>query len=373
MTICSIISILITYSRPRCSGGEKGNEGNEKASIKKKPQGFPLRLKFYPWNIFKRIDIFPTKEEMAEMHFSVAAGEAGSQLARLQSAPSCDCAQEQRLIKPSGSWGPFVSKIQGGISPHWRDGEGVPSKDTPWFPANPVPPSHTHLFLSLANPKAIGRDSWCASLHVPMQPLSPPCPWANCLNFTRPRNNTLDISWSFEWHETTPIVFGDHARIWASVYKWRTPSRWRAEDLHKPVQLEGEGGLENPAMENQNGERIPMQRYFSAVRHMEQTVMFPSLLQGVLLEDQENPAESTPRRHVPRTEIFESGLPPLNEKALSSREEEAREKSDLEGLFRYHISGLYHVLTQLTTRANAVTSRYNEILGQINQNGITFR
>uniref|UniRef100_A0A8C5WVK1 Mid1-interacting protein 1 n=1 Tax=Laticauda laticaudata TaxID=8630 RepID=A0A8C5WVK1_LATLA len=129
-----------------------------------------------------------------------------------------------------------------------------------------------------------------------------------------------------------------------------------------------------------------MQRYFSAVRHMEQTVMFPSLLQGVLLEDQEDPAGINSEKKCPRDRdlydyftllksiksTVESGLPPLNEKSLSSREE-AREKTDLEGLFRYHISGLYHVLTQLTTRANAVTSRYNEILGQINQNGITFQ
>uniref|UniRef100_A0A2D4G7Y0 Mid1-interacting protein 1 n=1 Tax=Micrurus corallinus TaxID=54390 RepID=A0A2D4G7Y0_MICCO len=140
-------------------------------------------------------------------------------------------------------------------------------------------------------------------------------------------------------------------------------------------------------MENQNGERIPMQRYFSAVRHMEQTVMFPSLLQGVLLEDQEDPAGIDSEKECPRDRdlydyftllksiksTVESGLPPPNEKRLSSREEEAREKTDLEGLFRYHISGLYHVLAQLTTRANAVTSRYNEILGQINPNGIAFR
>uniref|UniRef100_A0A8C6XH00 Thyroid hormone responsive n=1 Tax=Naja naja TaxID=35670 RepID=A0A8C6XH00_NAJNA len=119
-------------------------------------------------------------------------------------------------------------------------------------------------------------------------------------------------------------------------------------------------------------QRIPMQRYFSAVRHMEQTVMFPSLLQGKTCPaDRDLYDYFTLLKSIKST--VESGLPPLNEKALSSREEEAREKSDLEGLFRYHISGLYHVLTQLTTRANAVTSRYNEILGQINQNGITFR
>ncbi|XP_070800165.1 thyroid hormone-inducible hepatic protein [Pituophis catenifer annectens] len=143
-------------------------------------------------------------------------------------------------------------------------------------------------------------------------------------------------------------------------------------------------------MENQYGDRIPLQRYFSAVRHMEQTVMFPSLLQGVSLEDQEDPAEINSEQKCSRDRdlyddftllksiksTVESGLPPLHDKSLSSsreEEEEAKEKTDLEGLFRYHISGLYHVLAQLTSRANAVTSRYNEILGQISQNGIAFR
>ncbi|XP_029142100.1 thyroid hormone-inducible hepatic protein [Protobothrops mucrosquamatus] len=144
-------------------------------------------------------------------------------------------------------------------------------------------------------------------------------------------------------------------------------------------------------MENHYGERIPMQRYFSAVRNMEQTVMFPSLLQGVLLEDQDDPAgvNAAMERSCDRDLYHyytllksvkltvESGLPPLNDKSLRSKEEEeeeaAKEKTDLEGLVRYHISGLYHVLAQLTSRANTVTSRYNEILGQINQNGIAFR
>ncbi|XP_032076236.1 thyroid hormone-inducible hepatic protein [Thamnophis elegans] len=141
-------------------------------------------------------------------------------------------------------------------------------------------------------------------------------------------------------------------------------------------------------MEDQYRERIPMQRYFSAVRHMEQTVMFPSLLQGVSLEDQEDPAEiNTEKKCAGDRDLYdyftllksikstvESGLSPLNDKVLRSREEEgeAREKADLEGLLRYHISGLYHVLGQLTSQANAVTSRYNEIMGQISQNGITF-
>ncbi|XP_062983935.1 thyroid hormone-inducible hepatic protein-like [Elgaria multicarinata webbii] len=130
-----------------------------------------------------------------------------------------------------------------------------------------------------------------------------------------------------------------------------------------------------------------MERYCSAVRKMEQTVMFPSLLQGVSLEDQDNTfeANSCDGNSGDRDlyEYFtllksiklmaESGLVPLSEKNSSVREEEDEEEADLEGLFHYHVSGLRHVLTQLTTKANTVTSKYNEIMGQINQNKISLR
>ncbi|KAF7237902.1 Thyroid hormone-inducible hepatic protein [Varanus komodoensis] len=128
-----------------------------------------------------------------------------------------------------------------------------------------------------------------------------------------------------------------------------------------------------------------MEAYFSAVHKMEQTVMFPSLLLGVSLEDRGSTfeANSCDGDSVDRDlyeyfmllksikQMAESGLVPLEGKNSSMKEEEDREEADLEGLFYYHVSGLQHVLVRLTTRANTVTSKYNEIMGQMNENKIS--
>ncbi|XP_078246331.1 mid1-interacting protein 1-like [Pogona vitticeps] len=131
-----------------------------------------------------------------------------------------------------------------------------------------------------------------------------------------------------------------------------------------------------------------MEGYFSAVQKMEQTVMFPSLLLGVSMEDQGDDVNgnSTDRDSSDRDlyEYYillksikltaEGGLGLLKDKSLHLREDEVKEeKDDLEGLFRHHVSSLCHVLTELTRRANAVTSKYNEIMGQINQNEMALR
>lgn len=126
-----------------------------------------------------------------------------------------------------------------------------------------------------------------------------------------------------------------------------------------------------------------MEGYFSAVRKMEQTVMFPSLLQGATLEAQDDAV----KMELGEKDLFdyftllkaiktvvESGVVPLEDQnpsaATMAGEEESQEKTNVEGLFYFHVSGLYHVLTQLTRKANAVISRYNEIVGQFNQNRI---
>ncbi|XP_034971571.1 mid1-interacting protein 1-like [Zootoca vivipara] len=131
-----------------------------------------------------------------------------------------------------------------------------------------------------------------------------------------------------------------------------------------------------------------MEGYVSAVRKMEQTVMFPSLLLGVSLEDQAETFESNSSNGDSSSErdLYEDytllksikgraecGLAHLDFQNPSLKEEESKEKADLEDLFHYHVSGLHRVLTQLTRRANAVTSKYNEIMGQINQNEISLR
>lgn len=114
--------------------------------------------------------------------------------------------------------------------------------------------------------------------------------------------------------------------------------------------------------------------------------MFPSLLQGVSLDGQDDAVKTscgdkdlyeyfTLLKSIKQT--AEGGLAPLNDQNASMTtclgEQESREKADLEGQFHYHVSGLYHVLTQLTTRANTITSKYNDIMGQIYPNKISLR
>ncbi|KAH0625248.1 hypothetical protein JD844_033611 [Phrynosoma platyrhinos] len=69
---------------------------------------------------------------------------------------------------------------------------------------------------------------------------------------------------------------------------------------------------------------------------------------------------------------LKGGLVPLDHQkppiVARGKEQEIKEEEDLEGFFYYHVSSLYRILTQLTRRANAVTSKYNEIMGQINGN-----
>ncbi|XP_062983936.1 thyroid hormone-inducible hepatic protein-like [Elgaria multicarinata webbii] len=128
-----------------------------------------------------------------------------------------------------------------------------------------------------------------------------------------------------------------------------------------------------------------MEGYFSAVRKMEHTVMFPSLLQGVSLEGQDDTLEAnsdekdlyeyyTLLKSIKL--LAEGGLVPLDHQkshiATRLKEQEGKEKDDLEGFFYYHVSSLYRVLTHLTRRANAVTSKYNEIMGQINPSENSF-
>ncbi|XP_060090996.1 mid1-interacting protein 1-B-like [Heteronotia binoei] len=127
-----------------------------------------------------------------------------------------------------------------------------------------------------------------------------------------------------------------------------------------------------------------MEGYFSAIRKMEQTVMFPSLLRGVSLDEHDSRLEA----ELGDRDLYESytllkSIKQMAEGGLLSaatqaspiatrlKEQEAQEEADLEGLFFYHVSGLYQVLARLTERAKALTSRYNQIMGQINHSEVS--
>ncbi|XP_077197401.1 mid1-interacting protein 1-B-like [Paroedura picta] len=122
-----------------------------------------------------------------------------------------------------------------------------------------------------------------------------------------------------------------------------------------------------------------MEGYFSAVNKMEQTVLFPSLLREVSLDECDSGSEAglgdgdlyeSYARLKSLKQTAEGGLSSLatwtSPAAPGPKDPEGREEADLEGLFYYHVSGLCRVLTRLTERAKTVTSRYNQIVGQIN-------
>ncbi|KAM6448746.1 mid1-interacting protein 1-B-like isoform 1-T1 [Liasis olivaceus] len=122
-----------------------------------------------------------------------------------------------------------------------------------------------------------------------------------------------------------------------------------------------------------------MEKYFSAIHKMEQTVMFPSLLRGVSFEEQEDgfgvdSADKDVFEHFMLLKsgkgMLESGLLPLGKEkphVIPEVKEENVEKDSLEDILYYHLSSLYRVLHHLTQRANTVTCKYNEIMGRINQ------
>ncbi|XP_062830578.1 thyroid hormone-inducible hepatic protein [Anolis carolinensis] len=114
-----------------------------------------------------------------------------------------------------------------------------------------------------------------------------------------------------------------------------------------------------------------MEDYFAAVRKMEQTVMFPSLLLGVSLENQDDKDLHEYYSLLKSIKLAAEGG--LKEKSLGLPEEDGKEEADLEGLFHFHVSCLHHILTRLTGMANTVTSKYNEIMGQIGQNEFSLR
>ncbi|XP_078401342.1 thyroid hormone-inducible hepatic protein [Cetorhinus maximus] len=118
-----------------------------------------------------------------------------------------------------------------------------------------------------------------------------------------------------------------------------------------------------------------MSKYSSAVKNMEQTVMLPSLLQDIPLEDQDEAKDAaassqnlyecyTLLKSIKNT--VESGPLPfedLKRKINSAYDLENEDEANLEKLFYVHVKGLCAVLNTLTKKANTLTSRYEDMLG----------
>lgn len=132
-----------------------------------------------------------------------------------------------------------------------------------------------------------------------------------------------------------------------------------------------------------------MSRFIGAVNNMDQTVMVPSLLRDVPLDDEAGEEVKSPARtagagtavHPMPTAYYRTGDMYGNYVLLKSirndiewgvlqgderRKEPAHlepDSEDLEQLFRFHLNGLHAVLGQLTRKANTLTNRYKQEIG----------
>lgn len=146
-----------------------------------------------------------------------------------------------------------------------------------------------------------------------------------------------------------------------------------------------------------------MNRFIGAVNNMDQTVMVPSLLRDVPLENEKPEMEVAPpstgsylhdaeadmfsyyvQLKAIRNDIEFGGVLGRSMEEMRRKEKEslahetnnsrannghnndnndASEEVDLEQLFRFHLKGLHGVLSKLTRQANDLTNRYKQEIG----------
>ncbi|KAM9347208.1 mid1-interacting protein 1-B-like [Symphorus nematophorus] len=149
---------------------------------------------------------------------------------------------------------------------------------------------------------------------------------------------------------------------------------------------------ENP---KQNSLFNAMNRFIGAVNNMDQTIMVPSLLRDVPLEEDRElsslksdedegdmysyyqllksirrdiewgvrcAAADERRKESMKITRMNSSASTASFASLSSEEEE-EEEEDLEKQFQYHLTGLQGVLSKLTLQANSLTRRYKKEIG----------
>ncbi|XP_066510052.1 mid1-interacting protein 1-B-like [Hoplias malabaricus] len=126
-----------------------------------------------------------------------------------------------------------------------------------------------------------------------------------------------------------------------------------------------------------------MNRFIGAVNNMDQTVMVPSLLRDVPLDEaKEVSSTSSFFKHGDmygyyvllksiRNDI-EWGVLQGDERrkenlgvssSLDMSRVEQEDEDDLEKLFHFHLNGLHAVLSKLTRKANTLTNRYKQEIG----------
>ncbi|XP_061682690.1 mid1-interacting protein 1-B-like [Syngnathoides biaculeatus] len=119
---------------------------------------------------------------------------------------------------------------------------------------------------------------------------------------------------------------------------------------------------------NRSNLLLALRGYSSAVSHMEQTVLLPSLLRDVPgEEDREEPCRDLYGDYLMLKSVrnaVESGLAHLEDKSTSKvLASVAQPELEPESLLRFHLSGLFAVVSQLTCRSHRLTQKYLDIVG----------
>ncbi|CAK6957952.1 mid1-interacting protein 1-B-like [Scomber scombrus] len=121
---------------------------------------------------------------------------------------------------------------------------------------------------------------------------------------------------------------------------------------------------------------LALRRYSSTINDMEKTILLPSLLRDVPADevwDCEAAEESCCDLYgnylmlKAIRNIVESGLVPLDDhKAKNNTLNKTLEPlldTDPEVLFRFHLSGLFSVMSDLTKKSQSLTDKYMDIIG----------
>jgi len=141
-----------------------------------------------------------------------------------------------------------------------------------------------------------------------------------------------------------------------------------------------------------------MNRFLGAVNNMDQTIMVPSLLRDVPLDEERElsslkssdedegdmysyyqllksirtdiewgvrcaAADERRKESMKITRVNSSASISSSASSSSSSEEEDEEDEDLEKQFQFHLTGLQGVLGKLTLQANSLTKRYKQEIG----------
>ncbi|XP_023152965.2 mid1-interacting protein 1-B [Amphiprion ocellaris] len=114
-----------------------------------------------------------------------------------------------------------------------------------------------------------------------------------------------------------------------------------------------------------------MTRFIGAVNNMDQTVMVPSLLRDVPLDDGAEPKPGSSFFHQDMYSSYvllksirnhmEWGVLQGDQRRWDK--DDVTEEDDLEKQFHFHLNGLHSILSKLTLTTDMLTNRYKEEVG----------